>query len=183
MTINRLDERRVLVVLADSDMSDFALNFAEMGMDNAHSRLIILRLTKLACRKTGIDTRGKRLSVEALAVEKGCYLLVTVKRIARRYRLKRGGGVCFSFEGCSEFLGAVEAAYRSGFMCAKNAAYVRGGVYYLLFGYPALPKALRGLLSEFGKLSGGALKCAQIREHARVICPRKAISVIGEKLC
>ena len=156
MTINRLDERRVLVVLADSDMSDFALNFAEMGMDNAHSRLIILRLTKLACRKTGIDTRGKRLSVEALAVEKGCYLLVTVKRIARRYR--------------------------SGFMCAKNAAYVRGGVYYLLFGYPALPKALRGLLSEFGTLTGGALKCAQIREHANELCPRKAISVIGERI-
>ena len=183
MTINRLDERRVLVVLADRDMSDFALSFAEMGMDNAHSRRIILRLTKLACRKTGIDTRGKRLSVEALMMGEGCYLLVTVKGITRRYRLKRGGGVCFRFEGCSEFLGAVEAAYRRGFMCAKNAAYVRGGVYYLLFGYPALPKALRGLLSEFGTLTGGALKCAQIREHAEVICPRKAISVIGEKIC
>lgn len=182
MTINRLDERRVLVVLADRDMSDFALDFAEMGMDNAHSRLIIMRLTRLACRKTGIDTRGKRLSIEALAVGKGCYLLVTVKRKPRRYRLKSGGGVCFSFEGCTAFLGAVEAAYRQGFMCAKNAAYQRGGVYYLLFGYPALPKALRGMLGEFGVFSGGALKCAQVRERAEVICPRKAISVIGEKI-
>ena len=68
-------------------------------------------------------------------------------------------------------------------MCAKNAAYVRGGVYYLLFDYPALPRAFRGLLSEFGSCFGGALKCAQIREHAEVICPRKAISVIGEKIC
>lgn len=182
MTINRLDERRVLVVLADRDMSDFALDFAEMGMDNAHSRLIIMRLTRLACQKTGIDTRGKRLSVEALAVEKGCYLLVTVKVRPRRYRLKSGGGLCFCFEGCSEFLGAVEAAYRRGFMCTKNAAYQRGGVYFLLFGYPALPKALRGLLCEFGTLSGGALKCAQVREHANELCPRKAISVIGEKI-
>ena len=38
MTINKLDESRVLVVLAQRDMSDFALDFQEMGMQDDHSR-------------------------------------------------------------------------------------------------------------------------------------------------
>ena len=182
MKVSKLDGSRVLVVLGDSEMNDFELDFAAMGLQNDRSRRVLLRLISLACRKSGIDTRGKRVRVEALQMNDGCYLLVTVKHLSQRYRLKRGGGVCYAFPDCSAFLGAVEAAYRRGFCCAKNAAFFQGGVYYLIFDYPALPKALGSVLSEFGERSGGALKCARIKEHAKLLCPRKALTVIGEKL-
>lgn len=182
MKVNKLDGSRVLVVLGDNEMSDFELDFASMGLFNDRSRRVLLRLITLACHKSGIDTRGKRVNVEALQMNEGCYLLVTVNRMSRRYSLKRGGGICYSFPDCSSFLGAVEAAYRRGFCCAKNAAFQKGGEYYLIFDYPALPKALRGVLNEFGELSGGAVKCARVRELAQTLCPRKALTVIGEKL-
>ena len=182
MKVSRLDGSRVLVVLGDSDMNDFSLDFAAMGLQDEGSRKVLLRLVSLACRKSGIDTRAKRVKVEALQMNEGCYLLVTVRHMSQRYRLKRGGGVCWRFSDCSAFLGAVEAAYRRGFCCAKNAAFFQGGVYYLIFDYPALPKALGGVLNEFGERAGGALKCAHIREHAKMICRQKALTVIGEKL-
>ncbi len=54
MTINRLDGERVLVVLGGKDMTDFALDFKKMSLQNAHARKVLLRLTRLACRKSGI---------------------------------------------------------------------------------------------------------------------------------
>ncbi len=68
MTINRLDGERVLVVLGGKDMTDFALDFKKMSLQNAHARKVLLRLTRLACRKSGIDTNGKRVNVEALTM-------------------------------------------------------------------------------------------------------------------
>ena len=182
LTINRLDGQRVLVVLGGKDMSDFALDFEEMDMENAHARKILLRLTRLACRKTGISLSGKRVHIEALTVGEGCYLLVTVQRRSRRYRLKRSGSCCWQFQDVTAFLGAAEALCRLPYRLAKNAAYTLGGAYYLLFGYPAVPKALRHVLGEFAEAKGGALKCAQVREQGRVICAQNAVATIGEYL-
>ena len=182
MTINKLDGRRVLVVLADRDMSDFALDFEEMSMENAHTRKILLRLTRLACRKSGIDIRGKRMSVEALMMGEGCYLLVTVKSRACRYTLRRGAGICYRFADVSAFLGAVEAAYRLPYRMAKTAACTWDGAYYLLFEYPAVPKPVHRVLSEFAERRGSGLQCAAAREHGRLLCPQNAVAATGEYL-
>ena len=179
MKINRLDEKRVLVVLGGSDMRDFALDFGVMSMSDAHSRKILLRLTRLACLRSGIDTRGKRLNVEAIMLGDGCYLLVTVKNKPRRYRLKRGGALCYEFDESGALLDAAEAAFRRGFNCVKNSACEWNGKYYLIFDYPALPIALAGILSEFGEKRGGALLCARVRERGKVLCARSALTAIG----
>ena len=181
MTINRLDGQRVLVVLEDKEMTDYALDFGKMDMENAHARKILLRLTRLACRKSGIETNGRRVSIEALLVGESCYLLVTVMRHTRRYRLKRGGGVCYCLADCTDFLNAVEALYRQRWYGAGNAAYEWEGSYYLLFDFP-LPPSARRVLHEYAVQSGGALLAARVRERGRPLCERSAVAVIGEKL-
>ncbi len=182
MTINKLDGSRVLVVLGNKDMADFALDFKLMGFENAHSRKILLRLTRLACHKSGIDIRGKRLNVEALMMGDDCYLLVTVQNRVRRYTLLRGGGSCWRFSSVSNFLGAVEAAYRSRCRSSKSAAYEWNGAYYLTFDYPALPKALLRVLSEFSDSRANALRAAQVREHGVLLCAKNAVECIGQAL-
>ena len=182
LTVNRLDERRVLLTLCGRDMSDFKLSFAQLGMDDDHSRRIILRLISLACRKSGIDARGKRLSVEALKMGEGCCFLVTVKEKRRRYIRRRGSGECFEFECAEDFLNAVEAAYRLNYCLNKNSAYEWAGSYYLIFDYPAVPKPLRRVLGEFSVRRGKALLGARVREQGRELCARGAISVIGAHL-
>ena len=182
MTINKLDSNRVLVTLGNDEMNGFELDFARMSLEDDRSRRVILRLTRLACRKTGIETRGKRLNIEALMMCDGCYLLVTVKSASKQYRRKRAGALCFRFESAGAFLGAVEAAYRHSCQMRKNAAYEWNGAYFLLFSYPAIPKALRLTLAEFGEKHGGALACARVKEHGRLLCPQSAIETIGAKL-
>ena len=182
MTINRLDGERVLVVLGDKDMTDFALDFKKMSLQNAHARKVLLRLTRLACRKSGIDTNGKRVNVEALTMGESCYLLVTVRRRMQRYRLKRSGGTGYRFESCGDFLNAVEVLYRHCPYAGKNAAYECGGSYYLLFDYPTAPSAVRRILREYAVQRGGALFCASVREKGRELCGGNAVAVIGEKL-
>ena len=182
MTISKLGEDRVLLVLGDRDMDELALDFAVMSMENAHSRRVILRLTTLACRKSGIDARGKRLSVEALMMGEGCCFLVTVKEKRRRYVRRRLGESCFEFETAADFLNAVEAAYRQGYCLAKNAAYERSGRYYLLFDYPAVPRSLRRVFGEFALCRQGPLFSAHIREHGNLVCPRNAVATIGRFL-
>lgn len=183
LTISKLDGSRVLLVLGNKEMDDFALDFAEMGMEDAHARKILLRLTRLACRKTGIETHGKRLNIEALSMEEGCYLLVTVGRSgAQRYRRRRTGGVCFWFEDCTAFLNAVEAAYRSRYYYRKTAAYAYQNGYALLFEYPAVSKALYRLMNEFAVRRGGALLSATVKEAGKPLCKRQAVAVIGQEL-
>lgn len=182
MTVNRLDESRVLVVLCSKDMSDFSLNFEVMGMDDAHSRKIILRLTRLACQRSGIDIRGRKVGVEALMMNEDCYLLVTVKKPSRCYRLKRGSGLGFRFPDSSALMDAMEAVYRERYFSNKNAVYELGGKYYLLFDYPAVPCGIRRILSEFADKKGGALFCAAVKEQGTELCKRNAIEIIGRCL-
>lgn len=182
LTITQLDGQRVLVVLGGKDMSDFALDFREMDMDNAHARKILLRLTRLACRKSGIDTRGKRVHIEALPMGESCYLLVSVNSEPKRYRLKHGGSRCFVFADVTAFLNAVEAAYRSSYYRAKVAAFAYRGGYALVFDYPSLPRSLCRLLGEFAEASGGALFAAHVRETGKPLCAHNAVTVIGEQL-
>ena len=184
MTISKLSKHRVLLVLGGKDMEELALDFAVMSMENAHSRRVILRLTRLACSKSGVDISGKRLSIEALQLTDCCYILVTIGLEPKRYRLKRikRSGVCWRFDDCAAFLGAVEALYCCGFSKTENAAYEKGGAYYLIFKHYRLPKRARGVLSEFGMYAGGALSCAQIREHGKELCGHNAVSKIGHSL-
>ena len=182
MKINRLDGERVLVVLGGKDMTDFALDFKKLSMQNAHARKVLLRLTRLACRKSGIDTSGKRVNVEALSMGESCYLLVTVRRRTQRYRLKHSGGVGYRFASCGDFLNAVEVLYRHFPYAGKNAAYECGGSYYLLFDRPCAPAAVRHILREFAVQRGGSLLCASVREKGRELCGGNAVAIIGEKL-
>ena len=111
-----------------------------------------------------------------------CYLLVTVRRRMQRYRLKHSGGTGYRFESCGDFLTAVEALYRHCPYAGKNAAYVCGGSYYLLFDYPCAPSPVRRILREFAVQRGGSLLCAAVREKGKELCGGNAVAVIGEKL-
>ena len=182
MTVNRLDENKVLVVLGSQDMRDFSLNFEVMGMDDAQSRKIILRLMRLACQRSGIDIRGRRVGVEALMMNEDCYLLVTVKKPSRFYKLKRSSGRGFRFADSTALMNAVEAVYRERFFSKKNSLYERGGKYYLLFEYPALPRRMQRILSEFSDKNGGSLFCAAAREQGRALCRHNAIESLGQYL-
>lgn len=184
MTVNKLSDRRVLVILYENDMINFDIDTQGVLSDEIFPQKSIMKITRIACVKFGIDTRGKKICVEALSFEKECYLLLTFKTSLRRsYRLK--GSVdcrCYKLPDSESFLSAVELMYRENIYCPRNSAYFYDGNYYIIFDYPAVPLKLRRILSEFGEKHGGRLRAAVIRENGTSVCRRNAIWQIGKSL-
>lgn len=181
MTINRLGENRLLIVLCEQDIADHSLDFQNINFDDKNQRLSVIGLMRSACRSSGIDTGGRRVNIEALPLEKSCYLLVTVVG-EKRYRVKKSGSLCYCLGSGSSFLSALEQLYREGVCCRKNSAYKLGTEYYLVFDYPVIPMGLRRILSEYGEKRGGKFAAARIKENAKLICAHNAIDVIGRCL-
>ncbi len=178
LTVNKLSNNRVLIVLCEQDIEEIK----GIDFDDGASRSRVIGLTRRACRSSGIETGGKRVNIEALPLEKSCYLLVTVDS-RKRYRVKRAGsGLCCKIEDSSAFLSAVEHLYRLNIRCGKNSAYKKDGAYFLVFDYPSVPKKLKLLLSEFGQWQSGKFSAARVREFAEPICERNAVEIIGRRL-
>lgn len=180
LTVNRLSDNRVLIILAQEEMQDFSLDFSRMDLGDSHARRVLTRLTRMACRKSGIATDGQRLNIEALSLGEGCYLLITVGG-ARRYRLKQSGArICCTLQTSGDLLNAVAALYRSGAVCRRSSAYAYRGGYCLLFAYPSLPHTVGRILSEYGSVTRKPLYCAAVAEHGRLLCPADAVEIIGK---
>lgn len=178
MTVNKLSNNRVLIVLCEQDIEEIN----GIDFDDGASRSRVIGLTRRACRSSGIETGGKRVNIEALPLEKTCYLLVTVDS-RKRYRIKKSGsGLCCKIEDSTAFLSAIEQLYRLNIRCGKNSAYKKGGAYFLVFDYPSVPKRLRLVLSEFGQWQSGKFRAERVKEFAEPICERNAVETIGKEL-
>ena len=79
MTIEQIDSGKVMILLKNSDMKDFALEYSSLSFSDPHSRRILTRLLSLACSKTGVSAKNKKMFVEALPHKNGCLILLTLK--------------------------------------------------------------------------------------------------------
>lgn len=184
MTVDKIADNRVLIVLCEKDMKDFSLDYNKMSMEDNHSRRILLRILQLACVKTGLELMGRSVMLEAVSFDDECYLLVTVKDKHRKtYRLKNSGeSLCYHLGNSGNFLDTVEQLYRQNVCCNHNSAYVYKDEYYLIFDYPSIPQKLKRVLHEYGSKSGGRVTAANIRENGRQLCRHNAIAKIGKHL-
>jgi hypothetical protein len=184
LTVEKLDENRVLIILCDKDFNDFSLNYDKMSLDDSHSRNILMKIFRLACTKAGIDFFGKTALFEAMMFENECYLLVTVDvKKPRTYRLKScSQSLCYRLGKSGNFLDTLEQLYRQNVCCNRNSAYLYNDEYYLIFDYPSIPRKLRHVLSEYGKKSTGKLNAARIKENGKPLCTTNAIAQIGRFL-
>ncbi len=183
MTVDKLSDNRVLIVLCGKDMEEFSLDFDTMSLNDLHSRKMLLRIMQLACVKYGINISGNRVKLEALSVDGGCYILMTVESPCRRtYRFKSGESICYHLGTSGNFLDAIDMLYRQKVCCNRNSAYVYDNQYYLIFDYPSIPRKLRRVLSEYGEKRGGALASAKIKEGGKLLCRKNAIAQIGKYL-
>ena len=184
LTVDKLSENKVLVVLCTKDMEDFSLDFDRLSLNDIHSRKILLRIMQIACKKSGIEMKGKSISIEALSLDGGCYLLLTVnEKYHRTYRVKKQDiCVCYYLGNSDNFLNTIEKLHKQNVYCNKNSAYEYCNEYYLIFDYPSIPQKLKRVLSEYGHKSGGNLKASKIRENGRLICKYNAITQIGQYL-
>lgn len=91
MTIDKIKSNKILITLCDEDMRDFSLDYDTLSLYDSHSRKILMRILQIACFKTDIEIKDKRMIVEALPTVDGCMLLLTVEdKNRKKYRLQNG---------------------------------------------------------------------------------------------
>lgn len=84
MTIDKIKSNKILITLCDEDMRDFSLDYDTLSLYDSHSRKIPMRILQIACFKTDIEIKDKRMIVEALPTVDGCMLLLTVEDKKRK---------------------------------------------------------------------------------------------------
>ena len=177
MTVNRLSGNRILIILGEGDLRDYALNIERMDADDSHAMLVLTSLTHAACRREGIAVKNRRLRVEAMPLGKDCYLLVTVSK-SRQYS-RRPAALCYRFAQAGELTDCLGQLFRAGFVLPRSALYVYENAYYLVLSYPALPRQARGILSEHNAVRCRPLDGAYVGEHGKTLCPHGAVQYIG----
>lgn len=189
MTIEQLDETRLIISLCNEDMQVFSLEYESMGFNDPHSRRVLKRLLSLAGTRTGISVSDKNLMVEAMPHNEGCILLVTLipksGQGRRTYKIKRPCDCyMYTFSDVEDFLCCVQRLYEGGFLFRGSKAYRYGGEYYLILSTGGhMPFKAKGLLGEYADTVGTSrLEAAKITEHGTPVAPAHAIMQIGSAL-
>src|SRR5574344_1355283 len=92
MTIQQLDDTRVIIVLCKEDMETLSLKYSTLSFKDAHSRTVIKQLVSVAGHRAGFTLSNHSVAIEALPYNTGCLLVVTLlpkSRNPKRYRIKR----------------------------------------------------------------------------------------------
>lgn len=182
MTIEQLDTTKVLISLCSEDMEKFALRFNDMSFCDEHSKKVLLRLTQLACMKTGVEMKKGAVLMEALPHQSGCLLLVTLLEKKRRktYKVKKFREFpCFGFDCIDDLLSCVEILGSKDIPVHRNSLWLYGNRYYLVFDYPALSPVCRGLICEFAdEVKSTAVTLSRIRESGKLLCRNNAVELI-----
>ena len=186
MTIEQLDESKVLISLCNEDMRDYKLKFGEMSFCSEHSKRILLRLLQLACSKAGVSFEHKTWLMEALPHNSGCLLLVTMieKKRRKTYKLKRvKEHPCFVFESAENLLSAAENLQIRSISLRSNSLWLSDRKYYLIFDYPFVENKVCNILREYSrKFSYTPAGISRVKETGKLICSGNALSTIGSKL-
>ena len=123
MTVDKLGENKVLIILCNKDMEEFSIDFERVNLHDSDSRRALIKIMKLGCSKAGVEICNRNVDIEALPFDDECYILITVYEKNRRsYRIKDAGKcVCYSLGGSGNFLDTLEKLYRLN-ICSVEAA-------------------------------------------------------------
>lgn len=190
MIIERVDETRLMIVLAREDMIEYDLSFSTLDWRDFHSRKVIKQLLALAREKTGFITQGKRMMIEAAPGGDGCLILVTLLHSGRSkgrnvYKIKQSCGVLvYEFSTAEDLMCAMERLYRLRRYPESASLLLQGEKYRLVLSVRGgLPPPAEALLSEYGKLIGKTRAAAAAAlEHGQLLSQGNLIHEIGRSL-
>lgn len=190
MFIERVDETRLMIVLAREDMLQYNLSFSQLDWCDRHSRKAIKELLELAQQQTGFTTKGKRMLIEAAPGGDGCLILVTLLlsgqgKDRKKYKIKQPCGVfVYEFETAEDLLSAVERLYATRHYPESAVLILFDGKYRLvLLSKGGLPAAAEAILSEYGRLAGkGRAVQAAVMEHGKLLSQGDVIGEIGKSM-
>lgn len=189
MTIEQIDETRVLIALGQDDMRLLSLEYETLSFKDPYSRRILKKLLKLAGARTGVPFSRQRVFVEALPYDKGCLLVLTFipkEDAPKRYYIKKDAPkALYCFEDAEALLGASEQLYRGGFLLTGSTALTYNHRYYLYVDQGVrVPQKALFILREYAlSETREKNKIAKVFEHGTIISKKHPVLTIGSAMC
>lgn len=183
MTIEQIDSGKVLIVLGRNDMEDFSLEYETMSFTDPHSKKVLARLLTLACVKTGICIKGKKMLVEALPHPEGCLILMTLRaeRERKYYRIKRGSrNLCCVIDSAEELMNLCSALCRLKGV-PDSSVYFYDDRYYLVAESVLVSPFIMRVFGEFSsRVAVDNILAAKVGERGKLIAHGNAHLEIGK---
>lgn len=190
MTMNKIDETRLIIALADEDMQAFDLQFDQFLWSDSKSRHVIKELLLKAKEETGFSVNNRRLMIEALPRDSGCLIMFTIlsdadQKHRKIYKIKiKDQTLIYKFPDSESLLCAIErVAARKNKIKDSCVLEYNDAYYMVLRAGDGLSLSESAILSEYAKLTGRSkFAFAKIEEHGNIICQNKAIETISRYL-
>lgn len=187
MTIEQIDNSRILIALGEDDMKTFSLEFESMNLKNPHVKTIISRLLSFAQEETGISTKNKRMLIEAMQYDHGCLLMVTFSEKGGKrkiYKIKNPHRFSiYILDNATDLLNCATALKN---LCPQN---IKSDIYSVFDKYALVifqtgrtKKSVRHTISEYASpISGSSAMLAKIREYGKALALGNAIEKCSAK--
>lgn len=187
MTIEQIDNDRILIALCDEDMKSFSLEFESMTLSDPHVREMIQRLLNFASVETGISVKNKKMLIEAIPYVNGCLFLITLKQRTHKrkiYKIKNSRPIIIEFSETEDMLKCISIIYKAKIQHIYSDLYKFSSKYFLIIKTNrGVSRRLEGFLYEYGKrISGGSLTISKLNEYGKAIAQKNAIEAIGSVL-
>lgn len=186
MTIEKIDNECIIIVLSYDDIQIFSLDFDKMTKSSNYSKKIIKKLLTIASSHTGVDIRNKNLYIEVCTSKDSCIFVVTLSEkretASKTYRIKKTVQTrLYNFETIDDMLSCLETLYKSGFVFYKSDVYVLDKKYSIVISTTKeIPLGAMVILSEYGKGKGNNIKeINRLKEFGKAIARDSAILTIG----
>ncbi len=78
MIIERIDEKKLMIMLEEQDMNSLELTYDKVSWKNQKFKVLIAKLLALAKFKTGFSVDESKLSIETMPQGSGCVIIFTL---------------------------------------------------------------------------------------------------------
>lgn len=189
MIIEKIDDKRIIMALTDEDMKDLSLDFSEeTKMSDSKLQLIIKQIMGLATEYSGIDSKNKKVYIEAVPNNNGCVIFISFipydmgKR--KIYKVKHNGSHIYFFDNSENLMCAIKLLYTYIDYIFNSKCYYCYNKYYLVLTLKKnIPYNISCGVNEFGTYIGKDLiKIAEIAEYGNIIEENNAVYKIGKYL-
>ena len=191
MIIERIDEKRLLILLEKYDMTTLGISYKDISWEDTKSRIIIARLLALAKIETGFSIENSRLSIEALPQYNGCAIIFSlspypknkaINSVSEPNKYSESKIMIYKFDNLDNLLNLCEKARGYSSSLQGSSIYKVKGIYYLVIYHKIdIPVHLEVLLSEYGScLKSSSITVSHLNEQGIVIHKNNALSFIGQ---
>ena len=198
MRIEKINENKIRIYLNLDDLSEKHIDLHSFMANPIESQSLFWDVLQVAERETGFSTKDYRISIEALAMADGSFVLTVTRdkdsrkkkhfEAKRKYDDIKQNHSVFAFESFDDFIEFCtnfknSRLYELNKFLKKSTLYELNSTYYLVFETETLDefslKSLYGFLSEFSTLVFEPdLFVRKLQEYGKVIVKSNVVNLI-----